>query len=200
MKLDLAKDDKAYYTANESPEFVDFPPHKYLGIEGKGEPAGQEFSAAVEALYPVAYAVKNIYKAKELDFAVPKLEGLWWVESDLPAFKVPRQEWYWNLLIRLPDYIRAGDVDEAVQIAYSKKKLAKIGEISFQVLDEEKCVQVMHIGPYSAEAATIERMYIFIADAGYEPQGLHHEIYLTDPRTTAPEKMKTILRQPIGRR
>ncbi|HMN11583.1 MAG TPA: GyrI-like domain-containing protein [Bellilinea sp.] len=200
MKIDLVKEDKKYYNAKAQAEIVEFPPLRYLGLEGQGAPAADNFNEAVEALYSVAYGVKNIYKSQDKDFAVPKLEALWWVDSVLPALEVPREEWYWNLLIRMPYYVQPADVDAAVQTVYDKKKLAKVREVIFQVLDEGKCAQIMHTGPYSTEPETIRRLQESIVNMGYQAQGMHHEIYLSDPRKTEPDKMKTILRQPIGKR
>jgi 3-methyladenine DNA glycosylase AlkD len=102
-KLDLTKEYKTYYKSKTSPEVVEFAEIPFLTIEGKGEPGGKEFTSKVEALYPLAYGVKNICKKQGKDFGVPKLEGLWWVESDRPALEVPCEEWRWKLLIRMPD-------------------------------------------------------------------------------------------------
>jgi hypothetical protein len=103
LKLDFAKEYKSYYKASKNPEVVEFGVAGYLSIRGKGEPAGEEFVNKVGALYPLAYGIKKICKEQGKDFGVPKLEGLWWVESDQPPLDVPRNEWHWRLLIRMPD-------------------------------------------------------------------------------------------------
>ncbi len=196
-KLDLVKEFKSYYGANNKPEIVEFEGILYLSIEGKGEPAGEVFTKALEALYPLAYGVKKICKSQGKDFGVPKLEGLWWVKSNKPALEVPRSEWFWKLLIRMPDFATSEIVNNAKEEVFKKKSLDLIKEIKFETMDEGKCVQIMHIGPYATEPETIQKMKKFIKENKFNESGLHHEIYLSDPRKTAPEKMKTILRQPI---
>jgi hypothetical protein len=196
-KTDLLKQDKQYYSAKEKPELKEFSELNFLTILGKGEPAGTEFSKAVEALYPLAYGVKKIYKQKEMDFGVPKLEGLWWVKSDKPALEVSRNEWYWKLLIRIPDFVTNEMVNQAKIEVIKKKGIELIEKIQFEKITEGKSVQIMHVGPYSTEPMTIGLMKKFMAENGLTENGLHHEIYISDPRKTEPEKMKTILRQPV---
>ena len=196
-KLDLTKEYKQYYTAKNTPAIVEFGKISYLSIEGKGEPTGEVFSKSIEALYPLAYGVKNLCKKQGKDFAVPKLEGLWWVKSNKPALEVPREEWYWKLLIRMPDFVTSDIVKNAREEVFKKKRLDLIKEIKFETINEGKCVQIMHIGPYATEPETIQKMKDFMKENDYTENGLHHEIYISDPRKTSPEKMKTILRQPI---
>ena len=196
-KLDLVKEFKSYYRANNKLEIVEFEKILYLSIEGKGEPAGEVFTKAIEALYPLAYGVKKICKSQEKDFGVPKLEGLWWVKSNKPALEVPRSEWYWKLLIRMPDFVTPEIIKTAKEEVFKKKGLDLIKEIKFEIINEHKCIQIMHVGPYATEPETIEKMNLFMKENSFTKNGLHHEIYLSDPRKTAPEKMKTILRQPI---
>ncbi len=196
-KLDLLKEYKQYYSAKPKPEVVEFGAISYLAIEGQGEPAGEAFIEAIGALYPLAYAVKNICKRQARDFGVPKLEGLWWVRSEKPALEVPRQEWHWKLLIRMPEFVDTEMVEAARVEAFNKKGLELIKQINFETLTEGKCVQVMHIGPYATEPETIEKMQNFMNENNFNENGLHHEIYISDPRKAVPEKMKTILRQPI---
>ena len=196
-KLDLVKEYKSYYKASNKPEIVEFEKILYLSIEGSGEPAGEVFLKAIEALYPLAYGVKKICKSQEKDFGVPKLEGLWWVDSNKPALEVPRSEWYWKLLIRMPDFVTPEIIKAAKDEVVKKKGLSLIEEIKLEIIDENKCIQIMHIGPYSTEPETIEKMDHFMKENSFAKNGLHHEIYLSDPRKTLPEKMKTILRQPV---
>ncbi|MBU4314785.1 hypothetical protein KJ673_00065, partial [Patescibacteria group bacterium] len=122
-KLDYAKEYKSYYTAKNTPVVVEFGKIPFLTIEGKGEPAGKEFTKAVEALYPLAYGVKNICKKQGKDFGVPKLEGLWWVKSNKPALEVSRSEWYWKLLIRMPDFATSEIIKNAKEEVFKKKGL-----------------------------------------------------------------------------
>lgn len=172
----------------------------YLSIEGKGEPAGKEFVKAVETLYPLAYGIKGLSKKEAKDFVVTKLEGLWWIESNKPALKVPRSEWQWKLLIRLPEFVSNQMVESAKTEVAKKKKNPLVNQISFEKIREGKCVQIMHVGPYATEAETITKIKNFIKDNGLMENGYHHEIYLSDPRKVAPEKMKTILRQPVRKK
>ena len=135
-KLDLVKEFKSYYRANNNLEIVEFEKILYLSIEGKEEPAGEVFTKAIEALYPLAYGVKKICKSQEKDFGVPKLEGLWWVKSNKPALEVPRSEWYWKLLIRMPDFVTPEIIKTAKEEVFKKKGLDLIKEIKFEIINE----------------------------------------------------------------
>lgn len=195
-KLDLTKKHKNYYSAKTSVEQLSFGKVPYLTISGKGEPAGNEFSEKASALYPVAYGIKKICKETIQDFGVPKLEGLWWVNDERPALEVPRSEWYWKLLIRMPDFVSKQMVDNAKQEVIKKK--TKIAEqVNFEILDEGEVVSVLHIGSYKTEPESINKIDDFIKSHKLTKNGLHHEIYLSDPNKTEPEKLKTILRQPV---
>lgn len=196
-KIDLVKEGKAYYTAKTKPQIVEFPEIPYLAIEGKGEPAGKTFTEAVQSLYPFAYGIKGICKKIGKDFAVAKLEGLWWVKSSKPYLEVPRQEWYWKLLIRLPDFVTSEITEKARLEVMKKKKVDLLKDIKFEKIAEGKCVQILHIGPYATEPGTIAEMRKTMEENNFVENGLHHEIYLSDPRKTPPQKMKTILRQPV---
>ncbi len=197
QKLDLTKEYKGYYTAKSTSEIVEFGKISYLSIEGMGEPAGKAFTHAVEVLYLLAYSVKNICKKSGNDFGVPKLEGLWWVKSNKSALEVPRSEWCWKLLIRMPDFVTSELITTCKEEVLKKKNVELIKKITFETMKEGKCIQVMHIGPYTSEQKTIQDMNNFMKKNGLKENGFHHEIYLSDPRKTAPEKMKTILRQPV---
>ncbi|CAN7646614.1 GyrI-like domain-containing protein [Paenibacillus sp. LjRoot56] len=198
-KLDLAKAYKAYYTAPTKPELVVFEPISYVTIVGKGDPDGATFANATEALYTVAYGVKGHYKKLEKDFTVAKLEGQWWVDGDpRTALEVPREEWHWKLLIRMPTYVSAEIVEEARTTAMAKKKELKvISDVGYESLNEGTCVQMLHVGPYATEPETLARMEQFLEDNQLRYCGLHHEIYLSDPRKIESAKMKTILRYPV---
>ncbi|PID27473.1 MAG: hypothetical protein CSB55_08790 [Candidatus Cloacimonadota bacterium] len=196
-KTDLIKQDKEYYSAKKKPEIKEFGELKFLTISGKGEPAGIEFTKAVEALYPLAYGIKNICKKQEMDFSVPKLEGLWRVNSEKNALDAPRSEWYWKLLIRVPKFVNSENFEQAKVNMIKKKRIEKIKEILLENITEGQCVQIMHVGSYSTESETINKIKDFMKKNGLVENGLHHEIYISDPRKTVPEKMKTILRQPV---
>jgi len=196
-KLDLTKEFKTYYAAKTRPEVAEFGEITFLTIEGKGEPGGEEFTNKVEALYPLAYGVKKICKKQDKDFGVPKLEGLWWVKSNKPALEVPHSEWYWKLLIRMPDFVTSEILKKAKEEVFKKKELELIKQIKFEKMKEGKCVQILHIGSYSIEPESLAKMRKIMEEKNFIENGLHHEIYLSDPRRVPEEKRKTILRQPV---
>ncbi len=197
-KVDLYKEHKAEYAAKQTPSFVDVSKAKYLTVEGEGDPNGPDFQAKIAALYGMAYTLKFTSKAAGRDYAVCKLEGLWWATDG--AFEVTRTD---NLagkfIIRTPDFITAKDLAPARAALEQKGKGECAGDVKLETLKEGRCAQILHVGPYAAEGPTIERLLAFVEDQGLRLDGLHHEIYLGDPRRTAPEKLKTILRYPVKR-
>ncbi|MFQ6059176.1 MAG: GyrI-like domain-containing protein [Anaerolineae bacterium] len=197
-KLDLTRLYRAFYTSPTEPNVVDVPKANFLTIVGRGAPGGEVFQRKLEALYRVAYAVKFKAKAAGKDYVVCKLEGLWWFD-DPTAADVPREEWNWKLMIRQPEFVTREMVEEAKLEVKAKKKMAEAPEVEFEAYEEGLSAQIMHIGPYEDESATIARLHKFIREGGYEMRGLHHEIYLTDIRRAEPEKWRTIVRQPIRR-
>ncbi|MEA3339775.1 MAG: GyrI-like domain-containing protein, partial [Chloroflexota bacterium] len=178
---------------------IDAPPMQFLMIDGHGDPnTAQEYQEAVEALYSVAYKLKFMSKKeKEMDYVVPPLEGLWWVE-DMNSFTTEdKSAWDWTMMIMQPEWITREMFEDALKQVRKKKNPPALSKLRLEAYHEGLSVQIMHIGPYEAEAPTIARMHTFIAENGYEPAGKHHEIYLGDPRKVAPEKLKTVLRQPV---
>ncbi len=198
-KIDLAKEYKSYYTAKTTPGIVEIEEGKFLSIEGKGAPGSDEFQARVSALYSLAYGIKMLMKKEGKDFTVAKLEGLWWVDSDKPWYEVPREEWGWKLLIRQPDFVTPEIVEKARKEVIKKKKIELVNEVRFEKMKEGKCVQILHIGPYSTEPESIAKMEKLMEEKNLIKNGLHHEIYLVMayPRKVPDEKLKTILRQPV---
>ncbi len=195
MKLDLAKTLKPFYTAASRPQRLTVPAAQFLAISGKGDPEGHHFISSIQALYTAAYSIKNYYKQRQQDFTVCKLEGLWWVEGHY--LQAPREQWQWQLLIRMPDYVTAEPVQQAIDQAFVKKQLPLLKNITLVQFEEGDSVQVMHTGPFSTEAVTLQLMEDFFAENQLKRRGKHHEIYLSDPHKTAPEKMRTILRQAV---
>lgn len=196
-KLDLVKKYRSYYTSKRVPEIMEFGMVSYLSIEGKGEPGGNVFIQKLKALYSLAYGIKKRCKEQGYDFSVPRLEGLWWVDGERPAFDVPRSEWCWKLLIRMPEFV-TGELMLFVQSEVaSKKKNEVIREIALKHFAEGKCIQILHEGHYADESETIEKLMDFIVDNDLCVNGLHHEIYLSDPGKTEPSKMKTLIRFPV---
>jgi len=201
-KLDLKKTLKPLYTASARPVLLDVPELSYLMIDGAGDPNGsQAFEEAMGALYGTAYTLKfTLKKGAEnpLDFAVMPPEGLWWSEG-MGAFRMgERADWLWTLMIALPDCITPDDFAAAVAAVRARKNPPGLGRLRLERLHEGLCAQIMHLGPYADEGPTIERLHAFIAEQGHTLRGKHHEIYFSDPRRCAPEKMKTILRQPVA--
>lgn len=189
--------DKVFYAAPKAPEIVEIPEATFLTMAGRGAPDSEAFQRAMGALYSVAYGLKFKLKATGHDFKVGALEGLWWVDGSEPWFTVARADWEWKLMIRLPDWTTRAQFEEARREAVTKKKDPYIGDIDLESFHEGPSAQIMHIGPYSEERPTIDRLHAFIAASGFRPRGHHHEIYLGDPRRSAPEKLKTILRHPV---
>jgi hypothetical protein len=203
-KLNLTKKYPTYYKAKSHPELVTIESAHYISIRGKGDPNGPDYAKRLGALYPVAYTIKFESKQQGKDFVVPKLEGLWWFDeqyssvsiSEAPVV-VPRSAWEYRMLIRLPYFITKKMVDEGIQKAYAKKQDEMIKSVHYFEMSEGQCIQILHVGPYSTEPATLEKLHAFIVEKGLAKNGHHHEIYLNDPRKTAPEKLKTILREPV---
>jgi hypothetical protein len=197
-KLDLSKELKMFYRAKKNPEIVDVPVGKFLIIDGKGDPNGEEYQKAIQALYGAAYTLKFHYKAIGKDFKVMPLEGLWWINDGVfdmnkPA---PREKWRWTSMIRVPDFIDGKEYHTLLPGIVEKrgKKVLEVRLISF---NEGLSAQIMHIGPYSEEAPTINRLHEWVVMQGYRLRDKHHEIYMSDPRRTKPENLKTIIRHPI---
>jgi hypothetical protein len=190
-KIDLYKLHKPEYVAPRTPVLVQVTRAKYLAIEGRGAPGGLEFQARVEALYGAAFTIKTAKKLAGQDYKICGLEGLWW-DTDKP-----RPEWRWKLIIRTPDFVTARDLAAAVAKLAAKGK--KGGEdVRLETIEEGKCVQVLHVGPYAEEDTTLKRMREFAAAQGVALRGPHHEIYLSDPRRVPPERLRTILRAPVA--
>ncbi|WP_166867312.1 GyrI-like domain-containing protein [Salinibacterium sp. ZJ70] len=177
-------------------------PARYLAIDGAGDPNTEPFGTAIEALYPLAYALKFASKRAGRDFVVPPLEGLWWAD-DMAAFTSGRDKsaWSWTLLLFVPEWIDDAAIEAARDAVRSKKQPpARLADVRVETLDEGLCVQTLHIGTFDDEAPLLARLHDeFIPGEGLRMTGHHHEIYLSDPRRTAPEKLRTILRQPVVR-
>ena len=197
--IDLKKTLKPFYTASSAkPALVDVPPLSCLMVDGTGDPNGPAFQEAVGTLFSVAYTLKFAFKKeKAIDYPVMALEGLWCAEDVADFLNNKRENWEWTVFIAVPDVVTKKDVKDAVEAVRRKGKLARIPAVRLDRLKEGKAAQIMHIGPYSAERATIERLHRFVEGEGYRLRGKHHEIYLGDPRRSAPEKLKTIIRHPV---
>ncbi len=198
--IDLKKTLRPFYAASATkPAIIDVPPMNALMVDGAGDPNSPAFQEAIGSLYSVAYTLKFTFKKdKAIDYPVMALEGLWCADDPAVFMSDKRDEWQWTLFIVLPDVVTKKDVAAAVAAVKKKAKFPRFPEVRFEKFAEGKAAQIMHIGPYAAEGPTIERLHAFIAEQGYRLRGWHHEIYLGDPRRSAPEKLRTILRQPIS--
>lgn len=199
-KLDLKKDLKHLYNP-PSKQVVEVvvPPMQFIQIDGAGDPNDSPtFQAATETLYGLSYSLKfTSKKTLGIDYGVMPLEGLWWLDEGIFDLDIDRSHWRWTLMIMQPDHITPELFAGAVRALREKKNPANLDAARFVRFDEGLAAQVMHIGPYSTEMPTVERVHQFIEAAGYRPRGKHHEIYLSDPNRAAPDKMKTVLRQPM---
>lgn len=200
-KIDPKKELKHLYRPSAKKiVVVDVPPMNFLMVDGHGDPnTAQEYQDAVEALYAVAYALKFMSKKeKGMDFVVPPLEGLWWVDNMEEFTTEDKSAWKWTAMIMQPESVTPEMFEGALKQVEKKKNPPALSKLRFERFHEGLSVQIMYFGPYSEEGPTIEKMHDFIEKNGYEPRGKHHEIYLSDPRRTAPEKLKTVLRQPVA--
>lgn len=200
QKIDLKKDLKhLYQPSGKEVVQVEVPMFNFLMIDGEGDPnTAQEYPQAVEALFSVSYTAKFMVKKGEqaLDYAVMPLEGLWWAD-DMSAFVVnDKSKWKWTLMIMQPFFVEQQVVDAAIAGVRRKKNLPGLSKLRFELLTEGRCAQILHIGPFSEEGPTIERVHDFI-DSRSSRTGKHHEIYLSDIRRADPKKWKTIIRHPM---
>jgi hypothetical protein len=198
-KLDLYQIHKAEYATPRQPVLLRIAKAEYLEIAGRGKPAGEAFQQAIAALYGVAFTIKMASKFAGRDYGVCKLEGLWWVDSGHLFLTEPKDTWRWRLLIRTPDFIGKREVEAARRQLADKGKDPLCQQVELTSLTENQCVQTLHIGPYDGEPETVAQMEAFAAAQGWRFDGLHHEIYLSDPRRVAAEKLRTILRIPLAR-
>jgi hypothetical protein len=201
-KLDLRKELKHLYgPLSKQFSLVEVPEMNFIMIDGHGDPNhSADYAEAVNALYSLAYTLKFSVKAGlKIDYTVMALEGLWWAE-DMAAFVLQdKSNWLWTMMIMQPEFITPELFAEAREQAARKKDLPALERVRLEPFNEGLSVQIMYFGPYADEGPTIARLHEFIRTEGYEPAGKHHEIYLGDPRKSAPEKLKTVIRQPIRR-
>lgn len=210
MAFDFKKEYKEFYLPKNVPQIVTVPRANYIAVRGKGNPNedGGEYKTAVSVLYAVAYTLKMSYKTDYkiegfFEYVVPPLEGFWWQQDDIAGIDyADKSAFHWISVIRLPDFITKKDFDWAVETASKKKKLDCTGA-EFLSIEEGLCVQMMHIGAFDNELETVVMMDKYLEESGYvndfTGKRRHHEIYLSDPRKTAPEKCKTAIRHPIRR-
>lgn len=200
-KVDLKKTWKHLYAPSaQTSSIVEVPPITFLMFDGTGDPnTTPDYPIAVETLYTLSYTLKFALKRSlELDYSVMPLEGLWWVE-DMREFRLDeRTNWHWTMMIAQPDAVTEAHVSAACAQAAKKLDPDRIARVRREVYHEGLSAQIMHRGPYAAEAPTIAALHAFIHASGYVLSGKHHEIYLKDPRKTDPDKLLTVIRQPVA--
>ena len=204
MAFDFKKEYKEFYMPKNKPSILTVPPMNYIGVRGHGDPnqEGGEYKLAIGLLYGIAFTIrmskKGNYQMKGyFDYVVPPLEGFWWQDGISGVDYVHKEDFNWISVIRLPDFVAKADFDWAVEEA-AKKKKQDFSKVEFLNYDEGLCVQCMHVGSYDDEPATVQIMHEYMEAQGYElditDQRLHHEIYLSDTRKVAPERLKTVIR------
>lgn len=201
-KVDLKKELDSYRARAGVFRVLDVPPLDYLMVDGHGDPnSAPAYADALAALYPVAYALKFASRAElGRDFVVMPLEALWWAD-DMAAFTSARDKtrWHWTVMILQPEWITPALLADALAKVAAKGDAPALGKVRLETLEEDRCVQTLHVGPYDDEAAVLARMHDeFLPGAGLRLTGRHHEVYLSDPRRVPPERLRTILRQPVA--
>lgn len=205
--LDYKKEYKDLYLPRQNPMLIDMPPILFAMVEGIGAPDSEAYQNALGVLYSVSYSIKmskmgNSTPDGYFDYVVPPLEGLWWWDTPGPEMP-PRDTWRWVSMIRQPEFVTPEVFAEAVAAAKKKKPELDFSALRLETFHEGLCVQIMHIGPYSEEERSIAQLHAFIEQQGLRDETgtrrKHHEIYLGDPRKTAPEKLRTVLRLPVAK-
>ena len=207
MPFDYKKEYREFYLPPKKPHLITIPRMNFVAVHGKGDPnaPGGAYQEAMGVLYGIAFTIKMSYKGSHkmdgyFEYVVPPLEGLWWQEGQSRVDYAHKETFSWIAMIRLPEFVTKQEFDWAVAEAAAKKKL-DLSKVEYFTYDEGLCVQCMHIGPYDDEPKTIEAMHEHAAQNGYVPdiraERMHHEIYLSDPRKCAPERLKTVVRHPV---
>ena len=196
-KINFAETDRDYYYSGKTPKFLTFGEKKYISIQGKGQPGGEEFQKSIQLLYTVAYQAKYAGKKLGKDFTVSRLECLWWADEGKNFETTPIDQWNWKLLIRIPNFVSTEDIGRAKSAVTETKGLSGSEKVQIDSLSEGRCVQALHLGPYDKVGETYDRIIKFIEENGLKHNGPYHEIYMSNPDRTSPEKLKTIIRQPV---
>ena len=210
MAFDFKKEYKEFYLPKAKPSIVDVPKMSFVTVHGTGDPNEEDgaYQDALNVLYGVAYTLKMSYKTDHriegfFEYVVPPLEGFWWQEGVRGVDYGNKSSFCWISCIRLPDFVTKEDFDWAIEVATAKKK-ADFSSARFETIEEGLCVQCMHVGSYDDEPATVALMDAFALENGYEldlsDTRRHHEIYLSDARKVAPDKLKTVIRHPVRKR
>jgi hypothetical protein len=199
VRIDLRQRLARLYRASREPAIVEVPALKFLMLDGAGDPDNSpQFQAAVEALFAVSYAIKfMVKKEKGVDYGVMPLEGLWYTDDPAGFSRDHRDLWKWTLMIMQPEFVTSHLVWLALEDAGRKKNLSDLARMKFLNFKEGLAAQILFLGPYREQWPAVAGLHAFIRERGYQLRGRHHEIYLSDPRRSAPEKLQTIIRQPL---
>lgn len=196
-KIDLQKSDPCYYKASEHPQWVTLKPYPCLTISGQSAPEDQRFLDALSSIYPVAYGIKFLCKGEDYDFTVPKMEAYWFVKGGSEVqhlfSQTPRDEWMWKIAIRMPDLVDDNHRTRALANLRDKKQL-NFSQVKLEYVDGGLFAHLLHVGSYKNEQESVSSLHAFILKNHHTIAGHHCEIYLNDPRRTAEEKLKTIIR------
>ena len=211
QKIDYKKEYKDLYMPKQAPALIDVPKMLFAMVDGRGDPnTCTEYKQALEILYGISYSIKmSKMKAPPegyFEYVVPPLEGLWWTENGLPypcGYGCDKSKFYWTAMIRQPEFVTQAVFEAAKQTLHQKNPALDLTKVRLEPLTEGLCVQVMHCGSYDDEELSINKMDVFLAESGYRNDfsdaRRHHEIYLNDPRRTAPENLKTVIRHPVSK-
>jgi hypothetical protein len=197
---DVKRELKEFYAPkNREWALVEVPAQQFIAVDGVGDPnTSPDYARAVEALYAVAYTAKFASKRAGRDYVVGPLEGLWWSPDPTVFTTRAKESWHWRMLVSQPDWVSADQLKEAVDAALAKKKLPTIAHVRHETLREGRCAQALHIGSYDDETPLMATLHDeYLPANNLTPAGLHHEIYLGDPRRTDPAKLRTVIRQPV---
>ena len=200
QKIDYKKELKHLYRSSaKKVEVVEVPKMNFLMIDGDGGPNHPTFQNAIEVLFPLSYTLKFMIKKSDIgiDYGVLPLEGLWWADDMSSFIKDKKDDWKWTLMIMQPEPVKKEMVVKAIEEVRKKKNPVALPLVRFESFSEREVAQIMHIGPFSEEGPTVEKVHTFIENSSKQLSGKHHEIYLSDIRRAAPEKWKTIIRQPM---
>ncbi len=198
-KIDLKKELRQLYNPSaKEVSTVDVPEMNFLMVDGQGAPSSTEYMQSIEALFTVSYTLKfMVKKAKSIDYAVMPLEGLWWMDNMAEFSTERKDEWKWTSMIMQLQYVKEADVKATIEQARKKKDLPAIDKIRFESFKEGLSAQIFYVGPYSEEGSTVAKIHDYIHKSGHQLSGKHHEIYLNNAAKVAPEKLKTVIRQPM---
>lgn len=193
----MPPEDRHYYSAREKPELIVLGDLRYIVIEGRGAPGGNEYSSKIEMLFTLAYSLRNVKRKEDMDFSVPKLECQYWADPGESFDSVPPDHWNWKLMMRIPVFVTRDDLEDVKYDVLDRKGMTGIRNAKLQSVSAGLCVQALHKGPYERVGETYDRILRFMSKKGLEANGPYQEVYLSNPDRTESGKLRTIVRQPV---